>query len=202
MNEVETRAPSSDALANPLIIATMPKVRTPDPVFIDVPVPIRTRRLLLRPPTAGDGEAIARAVAESYDVLHPWFHDGLGTRAIESDPIWQEMIACRFRAQFAARERLPFYAFDAGTLCAFVELQPDWRVGRMRLSYWVRSSRMREGFGIEAVGALIRYAFDALDIRIVTVGHADGNTASARLIARLGCVSIPCWRDPLMRAAF
>ena len=71
-------------------------------------------------------------------------------------------------------------------LVGFVELRPDWRVGRMQLSYWVRSGCRRRGYGAEAVGAATRYAFDALDARLVTVGHAAPNRASAALIARLG----------------
>jgi RimJ/RimL family protein N-acetyltransferase len=141
---------------------------------------------MLRPPTVGDGAVIAEAVAESYDALHPWFHEGLGDREREGSPVWQEMIAVRFLAQFLARERLPFYAFAQDTLCAFVELRPDWRVGRHRLSYWVRPSMTGRGIGTEAVGAITRYAFGALDARMVTVGHAESNAASAALIARLG----------------
>lgn len=164
----------------------MTEARSSPSVFLDVPVPVRTDRLVLRPPTVGDGSAIAEAVAESYDALRPWFHEGMGKRDLEGSPVWQEMVAVRFLAQFLARERLPFYALVRKTLCAFVELRPDWRVGRHRLSYWVRSSMTGHGIGTEAVGAITRYAFDALDARLVTVGHAEGNAASAALIARLG----------------
>ena len=173
----------------------MTKVRPSASVFLRVPVPVRTDRLLLRPPTVGDGTRIAEAVAESYDALHPWFHAGMGDREREGSPVWQEMIAVRFLAQFLARERLPFYAFAQDTLCAFVELQPDWRAGRHRLSYWVRSSMTGRGIGTEAVGAITRYAFDALDARMVTVGHAEGNAGSAALIAQLGFE--PIARQPL-----
>ena len=173
----------------------MTKARSPNPVFLDVPVPVRTSRLLLRPPTVGDGTAIAEAVAESYDELHPWFHEGLGDREREAAPVWQEMVAVRFLSQFLARERLPFYAFAEGALCAFVELKPDWRVGRHRLSYWVRSSMTKRGIGTETVGAITRYALEALDARVVTVGHAEGNVGSAALIRRLGFE--PFARQPL-----
>lgn len=87
-----------------------PKARTTNPVFIDVPVPIRTPRLVLRPPHPGEGAAIAEVVTESYDDLYPWFHEGMGPREVETDPRWQENVACRFLAQFTARERLVFYA--------------------------------------------------------------------------------------------
>ena len=164
----------------------MAKARTIDPVFLDAPVPIRTPRLVLRPANVGDGAAIADAVGESFDALHPWFHAAMRERAIEGSAKWQEAVACRFLAQFVARERLAFYAWEGARLCGFVELDPDWRVGRMSLSYWVRSSMTGQGLGTEAAGAAVRYAFEALDARLVTVSHAEGNTASARLIAKLG----------------
>lgn len=164
----------------------MTKARSPGSVFLDVPVPIRTGRLLLRPPTIGDGVQIAEAVTESHDALYPWFHEGMADRGNEASPVWQETVAIRFLSQFLLRERLPFYAFADSRLCAFVELRPDWRVGRHRLSYWVRSSMTGLGIGTEAVGAVTRYAFEALDARCVTVGHADGNVASASLIEKLG----------------
>lgn len=173
----------------------MIRARSLDPVFLNVPLPIHTDRLLLRAPTRDDGVAIAEAVAESYDALYPWFHEGLGDRERESDPIWQEMVAVRSLAQFLARERLEFYAFSNDFLCAFVALRPDWRIGRHRLSYWVRTSMTGQGVGTEAVGAITRYAFQALDARVVTVGHAEGNARSAALVERLGF-------DPIARQPF
>lgn len=173
----------------------MTKARSPDPVFLDLPLPVHTDRFLMRPPTMGDGAAMAEAVAESYDELHPWFHEGMGGRERERTPVWQEMIAVRFLSQFLSRERLPFYAFEGDMLCAFVELRPDWRVGRHRLSYWVRSSMTGRGIATEAVGAITSYAFAALDARVVTVGHAEGNVGSAALIKKLGFE--PIARQPL-----
>lgn len=82
---------------------------------------------------------------------------------------------------------LAFLAWSTDdALVGFVELRLDSGVGRMRLSYWVRSGCRRQGYGAEAVGAITRYAFEALDARVVTVGHAAPNAASAALIVRLG----------------
>ena len=172
-----------------------PRARAVEAAFVAVPVPIRTPRLVLRPPRAGDGAALADAMVESYDALHPWFHQAMAERRIETSTVWQEVVACRFQAQFAARERLPFLAWSGEILAAFAELKPDWRVGRMRLSYWVRSSMTQRGIGAEAVNALSRFAFGALKARLVTVGHAEPNAASARLIASLGFE--PIARQPL-----
>ena len=165
-----------------------------EPHAIPAPVPIRTPRLILRPYREGDGEALAKAVAESFDALHPWFHSWLGLREREGDPAWQEVVACRNLYRFKARERLPLLAWSEGRrLIAAVELiHSDWRWRSFELAYWVRTSEHRRGYGAEAV---TRWAFGALGARRVTVGHAGPNEASARLIARLGFT--PVSRMPL-----
>jgi hypothetical protein len=42
------------------------------PVLIELPMPIRTPRLLLRPKQPGDGAVTADAVEETSDDLHRW----------------------------------------------------------------------------------------------------------------------------------
>ncbi len=41
-----------------------------NPILIDLPMPITTSRLLIRPPQLGDGIAVNAAILESYDVLY------------------------------------------------------------------------------------------------------------------------------------
>lgn len=41
------------------------------PILLDLPMPITTPRLLLRPPQIGDGAIINAAVLETFDLLHP-----------------------------------------------------------------------------------------------------------------------------------
>jgi hypothetical protein len=43
-----------------------------EPVLIDVPMPIRTPRLIIRPKQVGDGAITSAAVAETWDELHKW----------------------------------------------------------------------------------------------------------------------------------
>ena len=164
----------------------------PEPHAISAPVPIRTPRLLLRPCREGDGAALAEAVAESFNSLHPWLHEGLGLREREADPAWQEVVACRHLARFKARERLALLAFDGLRLVACVELiHPDWRRRAFELSYWVRTSAQRRGYGTEAMGAATRWVFDAPEARRVTTGRAEPDRASAAPSARLGFAPVP-----------
>lgn len=43
-----------------------------NPVLIDVPMPIRTPRLLIRPKQLGDGAITSAAVIENWEELHKW----------------------------------------------------------------------------------------------------------------------------------
>lgn len=167
---------------------TTAPVDSDKPWQIKLPLPIKTARLYLRPCREGDGAALADAIAESFDDLYPWFHEGMCTRDIETSAIWQEVVVCRSLAHFKARDRLQFLAWDAeDTLAGSVELfQPDWRRRSFRLAYWVRSSLQGSGYGAEAVAAVVRYSFEVLQARRVTVGHAEPNTPSASLITKLG----------------
>ena len=93
------------------------------------------------------------------------------------------------------RERMPYLAWASGNCVGGVELIPIWRRGQFKLSYWVRSSEAGQGYGAEAVNAITRVAFAALDARLVTTGHAAPNIASARLAQKLGFRMIA--RQPL-----
>ena len=42
------------------------------PVLIDVPMPIHTPRLMIRPRKPGDGEFALAAIRETWDELHRW----------------------------------------------------------------------------------------------------------------------------------
>ena len=162
------------------------RARTTAPWTIAVPERIATSRLVLAPPCAGDGPALAAAIRDSDDALRPWFHADMGPPAQEADPRWQTAAAARHAARFHARDRLPYLAWRGGTLTGFVESNPDWRAGRHRLSYWIRTGHHRQGYATEAVGAVIAMLFDTLDARVVTTGHAAPNTGSAALAHRLG----------------
>lgn len=43
-----------------------------NPILLEVPVPIKTDRLLLRPVQAGDGLIVSRAVEESFEQFRQW----------------------------------------------------------------------------------------------------------------------------------
>lgn len=167
----------------------MEKAFDTDPVLIETPVPIVTQRLILRPHRAGDGKLLAKGTEETWDDLQQWFHAYMGTKDKETDPRYKEIWALTCAADFAARKHLRFIIEDAQShefIGVAGLINPDWRIHRLELDYWITKSAQGKGYATEASRALIKYAFDVLKARLLTVGHAEGNMGSQKIIENLG----------------
>lgn len=156
-------------------------------VLIEVPMPIRTPRLLIRPKQIGDGALTSAAVAETWEELHQW----MGW-AENRDEFTAELMEIRNRhvmASFILRETIELIGIEAATgtpvvWCGFHDI--NWQGRQCDTGYWVRKSAQGQGFATEATNALVRYAFGALGMRRVGLTHSAGNAASRRVAEKLG----------------
>ncbi len=173
------------------------QITTPpiDPIMRDIPMPIETERLILRPTQSGDGAALAEAVQETWAQLNQWM-----IWASDRDAATEAMYESYARenaARFIRRENFAILAFEraSGQLIGSTGLhQPDWDLRRCEIGYWVRATAQGQGYAQEIAHALTVYAFRALEMRSVMVAHAEGNEASRHVITRLGftqCGAIP-----------
>jgi RimJ/RimL family protein N-acetyltransferase len=158
-----------------------------DPVLRDVPMPIRTPRLLLRPKQPGDGALTAEAVAETWEDLHPWM--AWAERLEDNTAEKQEIRTRHVMAKFLLREEFNLLGIERATgrpviWCGFHNI--DWRTRQCETGFWVRRSAHNRGFATEATNALLRYAFDPLGMQRVGIAHAAGNERSRRVIVKLG----------------
>jgi hypothetical protein len=84
-----------------------------NPVLIDLPMPIRTPRLLIRPKQVGDGALTSAAVAETWEELHKW------TRWAENrDDFTVEQMEIRNRhvmASFILRQDIELTGIETAT---------------------------------------------------------------------------------------
>jgi RimJ/RimL family protein N-acetyltransferase len=64
------------------------------------------------------------------------------------------------------------------------ELDLDAGVGEA--GCWTHPSARGQGLATEALGAMIRFAFGGLGIRVISYRHETANTGSARVAAKLG----------------
>jgi ribosomal-protein-serine acetyltransferase len=158
-----------------------------NPILIDVPMPIRTPRLLIRPKQVGDGAITSAAVAETWDELHKWMR-----WAENRDAFTAESMEIRNRqviASFILRESIELIGVEAATgtaviWCGLHDL--DWQGRQCDTGCWVRKAAQGRGFATEAANALVRYAFGALGMRRIGLTHSAGNEASRRIAERLG----------------
>lgn len=159
-----------------------------DPVLIDVPMPIRTPRLILRPVQPGDGAEAHEAKEETWDMLAKWMpwatEDQRGADLTESH-------IRKAYAKFIMREDIMIVGEEreGGRPVIWTGLHRfDWQARHFEIGYWVRKTAQGKGYATESTNALIRYAFNALRARRVEINHAAGNAASAAVIRKLGFV--------------
>jgi RimJ/RimL family protein N-acetyltransferase len=158
-----------------------------NPVLIDLPMPIRTPRLLIRPKQVGDGATTSAAVAKTWEELHRWMR-----WAENRDDFTVELMEIRNRhvmASFILRQDIELIGVEdaTGTAVVWCGLHDiDWQARQCDTGYWVRKKAQRQGFATEAANAMVRYAFGALGMRRIGPTHSVGNEASRRIAERLG----------------
>ena len=143
---------------------------------------LHTPRLLLRPLREDDDAALfaifSDAVAMRYWSGPPWTDAAQARQRIAGDA-----------AGHAAGEHLALGIVrrEDGRLigrCTLFDLWPSCR--RAQVGYILDASAWGQGFAAEAVDALLRHGFDALDLNRVEADIDPRNAASARLLQRLG----------------
>jgi ribosomal-protein-alanine N-acetyltransferase len=150
-----------------------------------LPTPtLRSARLTLRPFTPDDTDAIF-AVLGNPRVMRYW-----------DSPPWKERAqAERFIANSAREQqegtgaRFAVERAADGVLigqCSFFRWNPSFRSAG--IGYCLDDAAWGQGFGTEAVGAVLRWAFDTLDLNRVQAELDTRNPASARLLEKLGFV--------------
>ena len=158
-----------------------------NPLLLDLPEQLVTDRLLLRPPRAGDGAELNRAVRESRSELRRWMPWAQRPSTVEASEAY-----CREAgANFAARKDL--------TLLLWLKDQPvlvggsglhrmDWTVPKFEIGYWIRTRFTGNGYATEAVRAIAGFARKTLKARRLEIRMDTRNRRSWRLAERLGFV--------------
>ncbi len=155
------------------------------PILIDLPMPIQTPRLTIRPLQAGDGKIVNEAEVESLPELKPWMPWAQTPPSIEKS---EEEIR-KSMAKWIMREdlRLSLYDRVSGAFVGGSGLhRMNWDIPSFEVGYWVRTSLARKGFITEASYAVARYAFLQLGAKRVEIRCSAKNEKSARVATRLG----------------
>ncbi|MFG3423558.1 GNAT family N-acetyltransferase [Micromonospora sp. NPDC049460] len=146
--------------------------------------PVRTERLLLRPLTGGDVDALL-AYRSRPDVC----------RYVPFEPMTRQVVVDRISSVWARREltdegqslTLGVEVADTGELVGDVVLFWHSRLhGSGELGYAVNPAFGGHGYATEAARALLRLGFEDLGLHRVVARVDERNDPSARLARRLG----------------
>ena len=142
-------------------------------------VTIATPRLLLRPSEAADAGR-AFEVQTSWDVTRmlrqaSWPPDRDAMDAWFAAHAGEWVSGSAFRFAVTLEGRMIGLADVNGIAGATGEL-----------GYWFDETCWGRGYASEAAGALVRFAFDELELAELRAGHAEDNDASGRILRRLG----------------
>jgi len=158
-----------------------------NPILIDLPMPILTPRLCLKPREMGEGPIINQAICSSLDHLKPWLPFAKKAPTIEES----EEHCRRSLAKFILREdmTLSIYSRDRKNFIGSTGLhRAKWEVRSFHIGYWVVAAFEGQGLITEAANALTRYAFQVLRARRVEIRCDLENARSLSVSKRLGYV--------------
>jgi ribosomal-protein-alanine N-acetyltransferase len=148
---------------------------------------IETDRVLLRAPQMSDYSAWAELRAASQDFLVPW------------EPLWapDELSRASFRRRI--RHYMRDMREDVGYALFVYDTRSTSLVGGITLcnvrrgvtqsctlGYWVGAAHARQGFMTAAVRAVVPFVFDSLELHRLESACLPENTASMRLLERVG----------------
>lgn len=153
----------------------------------DIGPVIETGRVVLRAPQMSDYPAWAELRASSRDFLVPW------------EPLWapDELSRASFRRR--VRHYLRDMREDMGYALFVYDAQSTALVGGITLcnvrrgvtqsctlGYWVGAAHAKRGYMTAAVRAVLPFVFDSLELHRLEAACLPTNTASMRLLERVG----------------
>ncbi len=153
------------------------------PLLIDLPMPLVTKRLVLRPLQEGDGKVIFDATDASRDTLERWLP---WPKYVKK---WQdsEQFARGSYADVILRKSLVLGMFKEGEFlgtCGFNYFL--WNIPSAEIGYWCKSSAQNQGYTQEAVLALKNYGFETIGLKRIVITCLDENEASSRVAEKCG----------------
>lgn len=160
-------------------------------------MPIWTPRLLLRPPTLTDLDAIQAAKEAAWPALQRWmawaFDDQRSRDAMEQSIRRATDYQSEASIQLAGFHRITG-DFVVRTALDLTDVADVYETG-----FWISPKWAGQGFATDAANAAIRYAFGHLRAKAISIGHFDGNEPSRRIIEKLGFQKLRIAHDGAIR---
>ena len=146
---------------------------------------IVTERLILRPPTLKDAEDIAQN-ANNLDVTRYTAHIPFPYHIKDAKKFIKR---CRQRERQKPVTNLDFvieHRAQKRVIGCLGFIRIDRFTGKADIGYWLGKNYWRKGFGFEAVGALVKYAFTKLKLQRLEAAIYKENRVSQALARKFG----------------
>ncbi|CEG57828.1 GNAT family N-acetyltransferase [Legionella fallonii] len=158
------------------------------PILINLPMPIITPRLLIRPTQVNDGKAVNAAILESYEELHRFMDWAKTKPSVEDSEEQARLAAANWILKRNEEPWLQLFIYDKTTGefiggTGFHHI--IWEVPSVETGYWIRSSRAKEGLMTEAINAITQYAFKQLGVKRMAITCDLDNSRSRMIPERL-----------------
>jgi len=160
---------------------------------------LRTPRLVLRPPVAGDVDGLWPFVS---DPDLPRMMSWSAHKSKDETAAFLKIVT----EAMAGGSDLNWIIEHEGKVAGTIGLDGirfqfrAWRVDRAEIGYWLAPPLWGQGLMTEAATAVVRFGFETLGLHKVTVGCLEENAASRRVIEKLGFRYVgrlidDVWRD-------
>jgi len=144
-------------------------------------------RVVVRPYSESDAQALFEAVGESREHLRPWLPFADSHQTVEESRDW----IIHQLAEWLLRKDLQVSVWEKATNRyvggSGLHIH-NWETGYFEIGYWLRASATGHGYITEAARLLMEYAFTALSANRVEIRCDERNVRSAAVAQRLGFV--------------
>jgi ribosomal-protein-serine acetyltransferase len=158
------------------------------PILMNLPMPIITPRLLIRPTQVNDGRAVNAAILESYEELHRFMDWAKTKPSVEDSEEQARLAAANWILKKNEEPWLQLFIFDknSGEFIGGTGFHHIvWEVPSVESGYWIRSSRGKQGLMTEAINAITQYAFKQLGVKRIAITCDLDNRRSQKIPERL-----------------
>jgi len=146
---------------------------------------IETDRLIVRCYQPSDAQLLAESVTESIEHLKPWMpwaHN-------EPTPFEQKLKGIvNFRGKFDLHENYVYGIFnrEETKLLGGTGLHPRIGDNELEIGYWIHKDYINQGLTTESTAALVKVAFEVIQIHRIEIHCDPANLASATIPRKLG----------------
>lgn len=156
-----------------------------EPEFSNPAYRIETKHLLVRCYNPSDAPLLAESITENIEHLRPW----MPWAHSEPEPIEEKVARLkRFRGMFDLGQNFVYGIFNPENtkLVGGTGLHPRLGVEELEIGYWMHKDYINRGLVTESTAALIKVAFELIQVHRIEIHCDPANIASAAIPRKLG----------------